>query len=64
LDFIPPYQIFNMSMNGLRRGATTCDKAQTETGMDETLIELDLSHWVSSSLFPLLLFCYPKNHLL
>jgi hypothetical protein len=39
LDFIPSEKISNMSMNGLKRGVATCDKTQTNTGMDEPLID-------------------------
>jgi hypothetical protein len=35
LDFMPPDQIANMSLNGLRRRVATHDKTQTRTQMDE-----------------------------
>jgi hypothetical protein len=49
LDFMPPYQISNMSLNGLRRRVVICDKTLTETQMDEPSIALDPWHQVSSS---------------
>jgi hypothetical protein len=41
LDFMPPDQISNMSLNGLRRQVATHDKTQTETQMDERWL-----HWI------------------
>jgi hypothetical protein len=41
LDFMPPDQIANMSLNGLRRQVATHDKTQTLTQMDEPSVALD-----------------------
>jgi hypothetical protein len=64
LYFMPPDQISNMSLNGLRRRVTTHDKTQTETQMDEPSIALDLGHQVSSSGTPSLSFYFLEKSLL
>jgi hypothetical protein len=64
LDFIPPNQIANMSLNGLRRKVETRDKTQTQTQMEKMSIALDMGHRVSASGTHLLSFCFPKKSLL
>jgi len=44
LDFIPLYQIANMSLNGLRRQVKTHDKTLIGPHIDEPLVALDLWH--------------------
>jgi hypothetical protein len=41
LDFMPPDQIYHMSLNGLRRQFATHDKTQTRTQMHEVSVALD-----------------------
>jgi hypothetical protein len=41
LDFMPPDQISNMSLNGLRRRVATHDKTLTRPQMDEPSVALD-----------------------
>jgi hypothetical protein len=40
LDFMPPYQIVNMTLNGLRRGDVNHNKTIKINQMDEPSIEL------------------------
>jgi hypothetical protein len=61
LDFMPPDQIANMSLNGLRRRVATRDKTQTGTQMDEPLVALDLGHWFHL-VGPLHYHFFPKKH--
>jgi hypothetical protein len=56
VDFMPPDQISNTSLNGLRRQVTTRDKTQTKTWMDESSIELDMGHQFLASGAPPLSF--------
>jgi len=60
LDFMPPNQISNMSMNGLRRQVSSQDKNQTGTRMDEPSVALDLGNWVLSKVAPPLSYSFPK----
>jgi hypothetical protein len=59
LDFTPPDQTTNMSLNGLRRQVATRDKTKTKNWMDELLVVLDLGHRVSASGAPPLSFRCP-----
>jgi hypothetical protein len=45
LDFMPPDQISNMSLNGLRRRVATHDKNQTKNWMEKPSVALDPRHW-------------------
>jgi hypothetical protein len=58
LDFMPLDEIVNMSMNGLRRLFSTCDKTQTRTWMDEPSVALDMGHCVSDIGAPPLSLCF------
>ena len=64
LDFMPPDQIVDMSLNDLRRRVLTRDKTQTETRMDEPLVALDLGNRVVAGGLPPLSFCFLENYLL
>jgi hypothetical protein len=64
LDFMPPNQIVNMSLNDLRRRVATHDKNQTRTQMEKPSIALDLEHRVSASGAPPLSFHRLENHFL
>jgi hypothetical protein len=64
LDFIPPDQIVDMSLNGLGRRVSSHDKTQTGTQMDELSVPLDPRHLVLASGAPLLSFCFMDNYLL
>jgi hypothetical protein len=54
LDFMPPYQISNMSLNDLRRQVATHDKTLIEPWMDELSIALDSRNLISTMGTPLL----------
>jgi hypothetical protein len=64
LDFMPPDQIANMSLNGLRKRVATHDKTQNETYMEKPSVALDSRHRVSTSGAPMLSFYFSKKHLL
>jgi hypothetical protein len=64
LDFIPPDQISNMSLNGLRRRVATRVKTTTEPQMDESLVASNIGHRVSSSGLPPPSFGFSENRLL
>jgi len=60
LDFMPLEQISNMSVNCLRRQVVT----PNNTIMDESLVELDLRHWVlTSGAHPLSIHCLENQFL-
>jgi hypothetical protein len=64
LDFMPPDQIVNMSLNGLRRRVATHHKTLTEPQMDEPLL-----HWTPDTRLQLGVPLHyhsisQKNHLL
>jgi hypothetical protein len=49
LVFITPYQIANMSLNGLRRRVATRNKTVTKCRMQKLSIALDMGHRFSNS---------------
>jgi len=51
-DFVPPYQIGHIFLNGLRRQDSTRDKTQIKTRIDELLVALDPEHQVLASEAP------------
>jgi hypothetical protein len=55
LDFMPPDQVANTSLNALRKPVATYDKNQTMTQMDESLVALDPEHRASASGAPLVI---------
>jgi hypothetical protein len=61
---MPPDQIADISLNGLRRRVVTRDKTLTRIQMDESSVTLDPGHCISSIGAPLLSFCCLENHFL
>jgi hypothetical protein len=62
--FIPPYKIFDMSLNGLRRQVTIHDKTLFESRMEKSSVALDSWHLVLVRGTPLLSFdCSKMNFL-
>jgi hypothetical protein len=56
LDFMPPDEIDDISLNGLRRRVVTRCKTLTRIQMDESSVALDTRHSISSIGAPLLSF--------
>jgi hypothetical protein len=64
LDFMPPDQIVDTSLNGLRRQVVTRDKILTRPQMYESSVALEPWHYISSIWAPLISFFCLENHLL
>jgi hypothetical protein len=64
LDFMPPNQIANMSLNGLRRQVATHDETQIGTWIDKSSVVLDLGHRVLTSGDSPLSSGFPKKRLM